>query len=215
MKTILIDLWGTLIQFNEFGTLHLIIKELNLPLKQQELIQKCNEIGLFSKAIQPIQVWKAIMLELNRPEEDAHKANELWINANNEASLFPETKEFLEGLKAKGHRLVLASAIDKNSFAILDKRFSFSSYFDDLQPTYTVGFSKSQEYYAQICKNLNVEPTNCVMIGDTINFDIIPAAKVGMTPLFLSRFLLTSYEKESLPENTLICKDYDEVLALL
>lgn len=35
-------------------------------------------------------------------------------------------------------------------------------------------------YYEQICKQIGVEPSSCIMVGDRIDKDIIPARQLGM-----------------------------------
>ncbi len=215
MKTVLIDLWGTLLQLPETSTIGVIIKELDLPVNHHELIQICDEQGLFSKTIHSLTIWESILKKLNTDSQKATQANELWINSSKHVSFFPQTKEFLSTLKSRGYTLVLASAVDKDSFDNIRTQFDFEKYFDYSETTFEVGLSKSKEYYEKICLAIQANPQTTTMIGDTIDHDILPAQVAGLQTIYLSRYLLSEYQKDLLPKDTGICSTYQEVLSLL
>lgn len=215
MKTLLIDLWGTLLQNSEIGPVEEIINKLNLEIKHHKLIQLADKKGLFSKTISSLIIWETILKELGRSNEEAKLADDIWLNSSRTVNLFPGTKKFLKTLKEQQFTLVLASAIDKDSFDLLEKQFSFADYFDQIKTTYQLGVGKSEEYYQKICDDLKLNPTETCMIGDNIAYDIIPANKSNLNTILLSRFLLTDFEKDSLPSSTNICSSFEEVLQII
>lgn len=212
MKTILVDLYGTLLQIPEFGPIETILQELELNTSHHELIQLCNQLGLFSKTVSSLSIWKSVMLSLGHSENEAHRANELWLSSSKQVKLFPQTTDFLLAMRQKGHKLVLASAVDRDSFHLLEKQFDFVKYFDEIMTTYKLGVSKSRLFYERICEEMILLPREAVMIGDNIEFDVLPANVIGMNTIFLSRYLLTDYEKDQLPPSTRVCATYDQVL---
>ncbi|MCA9477978.1 MAG: HAD family hydrolase [Nanoarchaeota archaeon] len=210
MKTILIDLWGTLLAngFSFDG----IINSLGHQHTHKEIINLCKEEGLFSKTVSSLTIWEGVLSRLGYEKEKAKEINDLWLDSAKRVNMFPGTREFLSNLRKEGHLLVLASAIDRDSFELLEKEFSFKDHFDHIKTSYTVGLNKSIAFYQKICDDLNQEPKQCIMIGDNIDADILPADKVGLSTILLSRFLLADQEKDLLPSKTRVCQTYEEVL---
>jgi FMN phosphatase YigB (HAD superfamily) len=208
MKIVFIDLWGTLLQNPEYHPIEKIITTLKLNISHDELIQQCDKYGLFTQTIDSLQIWKTILTNNTQAEQ----ANTIWLHANRESSLFPQTKEFLQAIKNKGYKLVLASAIDKSSFDIIDRMYNLQQYFDAIKTTFDVGHHKSLAYYKALQELFHCNPKDTCMIGDSIHYDIIPADDAGFQTILLARYHLTEEDKNKLPKKTILCNSYNETL---
>lgn len=212
MKTVMVDLYGTLIQLPEYGPIEKIIDTLNIDASHHQLVHLCDSLGLFSRTISSLAIWESVMLSLGHSKEEARQANKIWLESSRHIRLFPNTHEFLSSIKKQGHKLILATAVDRDSYELLENQFKFTQYFDEVMTTFSLGVRKSKEFYEKICERLILLPKDTIMIGDNIEYDIQPAHACGMNTILLNRYLLTDYQKDDLPKQSVWCKSYQDTL---
>jgi len=101
--------------------------------------------------------------------------------------LFPEVKETLDYLLAKGYSL----AIITNGFVEIQyrklKKSGLDKYFSVVVTSDEVGHKKPDErIFLHACALANVSPKDAVMIGDDWDNDIVGAVNVGMDPVLFN-----------------------------
>ncbi|MGE3073616.1 MAG: HAD family hydrolase [Dehalococcoidia bacterium] len=99
--------------------------------------------------------------------------------------LRPGIDEVIHGLHERGMRLGLAANQPASVIVQLDG-FGLGQYFSHREVSGHHGFRKPDtRLFLRACEDLEVEPDECIMVGDRIDNDIFPARVLGMgTVLF-------------------------------
>lgn len=64
--------------------------------------------------------------------------------------------------------------------------FGISNYFDMIIASDEVGVTKPNlEIFERVIKLVNLNPEDCVMVGDRLDNDIFPANKIGMKTIWI------------------------------
>lgn len=94
--------------------------------------------------------------------------------------LRPGIAEALDMLKLRGLRLGLAANQPARALQDLE-RHGIGHYFENPGISAVYGFRKPDvRLFLRACADLDVEPAECVMVGDRIDNDIVPAKLLGM-----------------------------------
>lgn len=103
--------------------------------------------------------------------------------------LYEDTIDTLEYLKSKNYKL----GIIANQQIGLDKRleeFDILKYFELVIASEEVGVSKpNKDIFNIALSKANCKPYDCVMIGDRLDNDIVPANQVGMKVIWIRQGL--------------------------
>lgn len=93
---------------------------------------------------------------------------------------FPDALRTLLKLKEKGYRLCIAT--NGRSLKQWDKliRLGIVLYFDEVFVSETEGVEKSKAFFRKVFGKLKAKPSECLMVGDREDADIIPAKNAGM-----------------------------------
>jgi putative hydrolase of the HAD superfamily len=93
---------------------------------------------------------------------------------------FPKVALTLLRLKDQGHRLYVAT--NGTSVKQWDKliRLGLELYFEQVFVSENLGMEKSTEFYQKIISTIGCSPSDCIMIGDREDADIVPAKNAGM-----------------------------------
>lgn len=92
----------------------------------------------------------------------------------------PEVPMLLEGLKNKSYKLGMISNIP-NPYFDHPKKHNIKKYFDSVIYSYEIGMTKSNpKIFTVALSLLHVEPSEAVMVGDSMNSDIRPAEALGI-----------------------------------
>ena len=103
--------------------------------------------------------------------------------------LFKDTIDVLEYLKSKGYKLGIIANQKKGLEKRLDE-FGILKYFELVIASEEVGISKpDKEIFIITISKVNCIPQECVMIGDRLDNDIIPAKQIGMKTIWIRQGL--------------------------
>lgn len=103
-------------------------------------------------------------------------------------TLVPEAKEMLDILRTKGYRLFAAS----NSFGHLQRRrlerAGILPYFEDTYISMDIGYDKPDiRFFQEALRRCGLQPSEVLMIGDSMTTDVLGAQAAGIEALFFDR----------------------------
>ncbi|WP_022852661.1 HAD-IA family hydrolase [Thermodesulfatator atlanticus] len=135
------------------------------------------------------QGWKEVFFEtisqfgsLSDPEKAYHTGYECFAKKDY-FLLTPDTRETLKALKASGRKIAVLSNWDERLIRLL-KDLGLAEEFDDIIVSCEVGLAKPDPaIYKLACERLATEPSRALMIGDSIDDDVIGARKAGLFAL--------------------------------
>ena len=196
-KRFIFDLDGTLLQ-GDFRREKEYFRSMLSDLDADKFIS-----SYFEKLLEYESLYKKYdVLNLSRFLSDELKLNiepELiygWIDVNSTMNdkLLPETKCMLEYLKSKGMSLVVLTNWFKYTQEQRLKNSGILLYFDEVF-TGDMFLKPNEESYLAACGNYDV--SECVMIGDTIEKDVLGPKKFGIDSIYYNPEN-KEYEKEKI-----------------
>ena len=103
-------------------------------------------------------------------------------------TLVPGAREMLETLKNKGYRLFAAS----NSFGHLQRsrlaQAGILDFFEDTYISMDIGYDKPDiRFYQEALRRCGLQPSEVLMIGDSMTTDVLGAQAAGIDALFFDR----------------------------
>ena len=103
-------------------------------------------------------------------------------------TLVPGAKEMLDQLREKGYRLFAAS----NSFGHLQRsrleHAGILEYFEDTFISMDIGYDKPDiRFFEEALRRAGLQPSEVVMIGDSMTTDILGAQAAGIDAIFFDR----------------------------
>lgn len=125
---------------------------------------------------------------INISKEDAkNKFKDYQKNYEKNWILFDDAEEALKTLKSK-YKLVILSNGDGKQQRKKIEYTGLNKYFTNIVISSEVGYSKPEkEIFDIACRMVNLEPKNCVMIGDKYKVDIEGAINAGMHGIWVNR----------------------------
>ncbi len=99
--------------------------------------------------------------------------------------LRPGIAPVLEALKARGVKLGLAANQPLRALRSLEEA-GIGHYFENDGVSGVYGFRKPDvRLFLRACEDLGVEPGECIMVGDRIDNDVVPAHLLGMRTVLI------------------------------
>lgn len=95
----------------------------------------------------------------------------------------------LDALKLMGYKLALLSnAADDADVQTLIDKYRLRHYFDFICSSAKVGYRKPHAHiFNEALRKMNLFPKQCVMVGDTLDADILGANKLGIYSVWINR----------------------------
>jgi putative hydrolase of the HAD superfamily len=129
-------------------------------------------------------VYKAIIWHLTGGDVAASRRIYAWIETRGHArdvfELRPGILEVLEALNARGLKLGLVANQPASPHGQLD-RHGIGQFFQSQAITGVHGYRKPDvRLFLRACEELGVAPEECVMVGDRVDLDVVPAKLLGM-----------------------------------
>jgi len=175
-KAIIFDFWGTLVENGVFPS---PVRQVKYILKIEEpfaeYIVKFEQIFMLKKYDDLYVAFTAVCEAFDKKPESfiLDKLVGMWNKHKLLAKPFQETIELLENLKKEGYKIALISNTDCFSTdEVLDK-YDLRKYFNDIVLSYNVNMLKTNpKMYEMILKNLKVDKSDALVVGDSIETDI-------------------------------------------
>ena len=132
-------------------------------------------------------------------------------NTKSSIQPYPEVPKTLMELKERGYKLYVATNGD--AVKQWDKliRMGIHLFFEDVFVSGEVGEEKSPNFFRKVLSRIRARPSDCIMVGDRMDSDIIPARKVG---IYTIRILRGPYSKEKGKADARI-RNFSELLGVV
>lgn len=106
-----------------------------------------------------------------------------------EVELMPGVEKTLQDL-SRGFNLFVASNAGSSDAELVEKalqRVGIARYFKSIFTGTELESKKPHlDFYRRLCKKIRTPPGECLMVGDNLEKDIIPARRIGMQAAWLS-----------------------------
>ncbi|WP_373980583.1 HAD family hydrolase [Achromobacter sp. JD417] len=192
IKAVAFDVFGTLVNIDRptrpFRKLVRLLHEAGRPRQRDDGIRAMSSA---------IDLRQAARLFGGMISEDALNALEAELREEIESiTLFPDAAPTLLALKARGIKVALCSNLAAPYGPPVLDLLPFQP--DFCAWSYEAGAVKPQpEIYQYLCEGIACQPEDVLMIGDTIEADMIGPRKFGMHGYHLDRHAATSNSAES------------------
>jgi len=146
-------------------------------------------VSVFATDTYKAMIWRLCKGDPRRAEQIYTRAHDQWAFARRRErgglQLREGIPDVLTSLRKAGFKLGLAANQPAAVLQDLD-RLEIGQYFDHRQVSGHHGFRKPDvRLFLAACEALGVGPAECVMVGDRIDNDIVPAKLLGMSTVLM------------------------------
>lgn len=166
IKTVIWDWNGTLLDDLDLSlnSVNILLEERNLPLLTEE---KYKSIFTFPV----IEYYKAAGFDFDKEpfEVPAKQYVRIYRDGVSSVRLFPDVVDTLTYLKEKGYRLLVLSAMRDDNLKLMIEYAGITNFFDGI---FGIKDNYAREKISlgkQLVNDLNLNPSECLMIGDTLH----------------------------------------------
>lgn len=166
IKTVIWDWNGTLLDDLDLSlnSVNILLEERNLPLLTEE---KYKSIFTFPV----IEYYKAAGFDFDKEpfEVPAKQYVRIYRDGVSSVRLFPDVVDTLRYLKEKGYRLLVLSAMRDDNLKLMIEYAGITNFFDGI---FGIKDNYAREKISlgkQLVNDLNLNPSECLMIGDTLH----------------------------------------------
>ena len=189
VKAILFDFWGTLVENGVWSPVKQVknILEIKLPFPEYVVrMEKAMMTSKFGDLKQSFEnVCKEFNLEVN--QEKIETLVGMWNKAWMLAQPYEEIKEVLTELR-KNYQIILVANTDSFSVPQVVEKFALSELFDKIYYSFEVGLIKTDKnFFKHVLTDLNLTTDDAVMVGDSIQSDIMAAKRLDMKAVLIDR----------------------------
>lgn len=189
VKAILFDFWGTLVEQGIWSPVKQVKEILQLELSFSDYILRMEhafmtrEFPSLKEAFEALGQEFEIELEPEKIEELIGLWNKAWMLAKP----YPETEESLKELREE-YKIILISNTDNFSLPQVLEKFQLKELFDQIFLSYQLGAIKTDKIFLKtVLSQLNLEPQDCLLVGDSLQSDIMPAKEAGLQAVLIDR----------------------------
>lgn len=109
------------------------------------------------------------------------------IFRNDAWEIYPETIDVLTRLKKSGYKIIMVTNFDSRVYDVL-KRLGIYEIADDIVISSEAGYAKPDiEIYRLALKRNNLDPSECIFVGDNYINDYVTPISIGIDAVLLNR----------------------------
>ena len=188
-KTIFFDFWGTLVEQGVWSPIKQVQRILDIRIPFSEYVTRMQKAMMTSSFSELREAFNAVgkEFEISISEKKMEELIGMWNTSWMLAVLYEETVQALSELREE-YTLVLVCNTDQFSVERVLDKFNMKAHFNHIFLSYQEGSLKTDEqFFPAILAKLNVSADDCVMVGDSIQSDILPAERAGLKTLLVDR----------------------------
>src|SRR3989344_206202 len=198
VKAILFDFWGTLMSNGVWSPIKQVKQKLDINMPFSEYVVRMERAMMTEKFPSLKKAFENVFLEFSIPENE-EVLNELigmWNNNWMLAKPFEETEEVLKQLKGK-YKLFLTSNTDNFSIESIFNKYPFQQYFDGIFLSCELNLIKTDKNFLKVVIDQTGIPADeMIMVGDSMQSDIITAKKIGINAVLIDRNDTRNYHQK-------------------
>ncbi|MCX8147231.1 MAG: HAD family hydrolase [Candidatus Woesearchaeota archaeon] len=190
IKAIIFDFWGTVMNNGVFPSPFKQVKyflRLNMPFS--EFAPRFEEAFMLKRFENLYEGFKAVAnaFKVNPPDFVYDKLVGVWNKNKLLARPYPEAIEALAELK-RGYKLALVSNTDCFGVNELLDKYDMRKFFDVIALSFEVGALKTdKKMFEYVIKKLKVKKNEVIMVGDSIESDMVGAENIGIKGILIDR----------------------------
>ena len=189
VKAILFDFWGTLVEQGVWSPVKQVKNILGIGMPFPEYITRMETAFMTQEFPSLKEGFENLCLEfgLTPQPEKIEELIGLWNKSWMLAEPYTETLEVLKKLR-ENHQLILICNADGFSVnQVLDK-FGLRCVFDRIFFSYELGLIKTDKLFMKnVLNHLSLNPEDCLLVGDSIQSDIIPGRRADLDVVLVDR----------------------------
>jgi len=200
VKAILFDFWGTLVENGVRSPVKQVRHILDIRLPFPEYVVRMERAMMTGKFTALKDAFENVCQEFNLEcnEEILEKLVGMWNKSWMLAHPYEEVVEELEKLK-KEYQLILISNTDNFSVNNVLEKYDLAKFFDKIFFSYEVQMIKTDKNFLKlVLDEIKLDLNDCVVVGDSIQSDIIPAKRIGMKAVLMDRRNTRDYQPKVL-----------------
>jgi len=189
-KAVLFDFWGTLVQQGAYSPLKQTYRMMCPRMHFGEFVEQFERVAMTKPYDDQMQMFRDAFDAMGLRAQDwiIEKLVGIWNKNKLLAQPYPETIETLEMLKKKGVKIAIVSNTPKLSVDGVLEKFGFDKLFDAVCFSYDAGYLKTDpELFEIALEKLGVAKEDAVMVGDSLETDIVGAENAGVTAVLIDR----------------------------
>ncbi|MEK6969050.1 MAG: HAD family hydrolase [Nanoarchaeota archaeon] len=189
VKVILFDFWGTLVETGIQSPIKQVKEILGIDLPFSDYVVRMERAMMTEKFATLKEAFEAVCKEfqVECPEEKMELLIGLWNKSWMLAQPYEDVAQELPKLKEKC-RLILISNTDCFSVDKVLEKFALTPLFDKIFLSYQMHSIKTDKnFFKQVLDELGVRAEDCLVVGDSIQSDIVAAKKAGIRALLIDR----------------------------
>ena len=189
-RAIIFDFWGTLVENGIHPSpVNQVKYLLRLRMPFREFVVRFEEAMMTKPYNDLNEAFTAVCQEfkVNPHSYMLEKLVGMWNKNELLGKPFFEVIEILQYLKDSGYKIGLISNTNPTIQRVLDK-YDLAKYFDVIILSYEEGILKTNtEFYDRIIDRLQVSKEDAIVIGDSIQTDVLGARAAGINSILLDR----------------------------
>ncbi len=189
MKALIFDLWGTLVEQGVRSPLLQAQEILDIRLPFSEYVVRMEKAMMTKPFAELKEAFAAVGQEFGHAcsDEQLELLVGMWNKSWMLAQPYEETLEILQELKQK-YRLILVSNTDNISVPRVLEKFKLEALFERKFLSFELGMLKTDRlFFNHLLDECDLEIEDSVMVGDSLQSDIMPAKKIGMKAVLVDR----------------------------
>ncbi|MBU0469968.1 MAG: HAD family hydrolase [Nanoarchaeota archaeon] len=189
VKAILFDFWGTLVENGVWSPIKQVKDILGIRIPFSEYVVRMEKAMMTTKFESLKEAFKSLCQEfqIECSEEKLEQLIGLWNKSWMLARPYEEVAEELIKLK-KDYQIILVSNTDCFSVNRVMEKFNLRGLFDKTYLSYEINLIKTDEkFLMMVLKDLKLKVEDCVLVGDSIQSDIMAAKALGMKAVLIDR----------------------------
>ena len=188
IKAVLFDFWGTLVENGTYSPLKQTYKSLQPRMPFGAFVHQFEQQFMTQKFTSQEEALTTALTAMRIPVKQFIIDRLIGLYNKNRllCEPYPETFEVLKDLR-KEYKLVLVSNTDCFIESVYEK-FEFRDYFDLVMNSYETGLLKTDpKLYAKILDELDLDASEVIMVGDSMETDIEGARAAGIKAILVDR----------------------------
>ncbi len=188
-KALLFDFWGTLVEQGVRSPTQQVKNALQIDLPFSEYIVRMEKAMMTEQFSTLREAFLAVFQEFKvKPREDIlEELIGMWNKSWMLARPYPEVETNLKRLQKK-YQIILISNTDNFSTEKVLEKFSLNKYFNKVYFSYQMHLLKTDDdFFQTILNDLDLAPEDCLVVGDSIQSDVLAANKFGLRAILLDR----------------------------